>query len=51
MAKNTTKSQALVPAERRQTTVRRKTATPVVVPATADTLLPILGSEFAAEKA
>ena len=50
MAKNTTKSQALVPAERRQTTVRRKTATPVVVPATADTLLPILGSEFAAEK-
>ena len=50
MAKNTTKSQALVPAERRQTAVRRKTATPVVVPATTDTLLPILGSEFAAEK-
>ena len=50
MAKNTTKSQAVVPAERRQTAVRRNTATPVVVPATADTLLSILGSELAVEK-
>lgn len=50
MAKNTTKSQALVPAERRETAVRRKTATPVVVPARDGTLLPILGSDLAVSK-
>jgi len=50
MAKKTTKSTALVPTGRRKTPTTRRAAPPAVVPATADTLLPILGSQIAVAK-
>lgn len=50
MTKKSTKSTALVPSGRHKTPVKRKAATFAVVRATDDTLLPILGSEFAVKK-
>lgn len=49
MAK-TTKSKALVPAGRRKIAVARKAPTPVVAPATTNTLFPLLGTELAVAK-
>lgn len=50
MARKPTKSTALVPAGQHKPPAKRKAATPAVVSATADTLLPILGSELAVAK-
>ncbi len=50
MAKKPIRSTALVPAGQRKAPAKRKAAMPAIVAATADTLLPILGSELAAAK-
>lgn len=50
MARNPSKSTALVSAGQRKPPARRKAATLTVVPATTDKLLPILGSDLAVAK-
>ncbi|AXJ97101.1 hypothetical protein [Sphingomonas sp. FARSPH] len=50
MAKKPSTSTALVPAGGRKPPAKRKVATPAVLPATSDTLLPILRSELAVAK-
>lgn len=50
MARNRSKSTALVPAGQRKAPARRKVAMPAVVPAAEEALLPILGSQFAVAK-
>ena len=50
MSKKPTTSRALIPVGQRKQPARRKSAVPVVVSATNDTLLPILGSPLAVAK-
>lgn len=50
MSKKPTKSTALVPAGQRKPPAKREPAGPAVMPATADTLLPVLCSELAVAK-
>ena len=50
MSRKPTKSTSLVPVGRRKPPARRKATTPAVISATADALLPILGSSLAVAK-